>query len=114
MFDEHHARLEPHFKPEVLQRDYTCFQFQFEEGDPFHLEVIGSVFEFNPGIHPDPTLTLYVDNHQTCWSLLEGSRDSMEAFMQGAYRADSNIVLSQLLLYLFKMEDPTIAYRVQD
>jgi hypothetical protein len=38
----------------------------------------------------------------------------MQAFMDGRYRADGNIVLSQLLLYLFKSDDPTIVYEVQD
>jgi hypothetical protein len=37
----------------------------------------------------------------------------MHAFMDGRYRADGNIVLSQLLLYLFKSNDPTIAYEIQ-
>jgi hypothetical protein len=33
--------------------------------------------------------------------------------MEGDFRADGNIVLSQLLLYLFKSNNPTIAYEVQ-
>lgn len=114
IFEAQHDRLAPHFKPAVLQRDYTCFQFEFDAGDAFYLEVIGSEFMFHSGVHPSPTLTLFVDNHDTCWSLLEGRADSMQAFTEGRYRADSNIVLSQLLLYLFKSDDPTITYRVQD
>ena len=35
-------------------------------------------------------------------------------FMEGRYRADGNIVLSQLLLYLFKSEDDAKFYEVQD
>jgi hypothetical protein len=34
--------------------------------------------------------------------------------MAGRYRADGNIVLSQLLLYLFRSNDRAIAYEVQD
>jgi putative sterol carrier protein len=43
-----------------------------------------------------------------------GTRDGMEAFMNGQYRADGNIVLSQLLLYLFKSADPTVVFKVKD
>ncbi len=40
--------------------------------------------------------------------------DGMRAFMDGSYRADGNIVLSQLILYLFKSDDPTLIYEVQE
>ena len=43
-----------------------------------------------------------------------GTMDGMVAFMTGRYRADGNIVLSQLLLYLFRSDDPTILYQVKD
>jgi hypothetical protein len=43
-----------------------------------------------------------------------GTHDGMDAFMDGQYRADGNIVLSQLLLYLFKSADPAVAFKVQD
>ncbi|MDA0979627.1 MAG: SCP2 sterol-binding domain-containing protein [Proteobacteria bacterium] len=109
-----HERLAPHFKPAFIQRDYTCFQFRFDDGEPFFLTVTPTTFEFSQGEKPDPTLTLYLDNHETCEALLEGRINSMDAFMEGRYRADGNIVLSQLLLYLFRNDDPTIAYRVQD
>ena len=57
---------------------------------------------------------MYIDNHANCWGLINGEVDGMEAFLQGQYRADGNIVLSQLLLYLFRSHDSTIAYEVQD
>jgi putative sterol carrier protein len=93
------------FRPDYLQRDYTCFQFVFDDGEPFHLLVHGGEFTFRVGIHWKPTLNLYLDAHSTCWDLLEGRGNSMQAFMKGDYRADGNIVLSQLLLYLFNSND---------
>jgi putative sterol carrier protein len=108
------VELAPHFKPAFLQRAKTVFQFQFEQDDPFYLAIEDDQFAFEPGLFDLPTLTLYLDQHETCWQLLNGSIDSMQAFMDGRYRADGNIVLSQLLLYLFKNDDPTIAYQVQD
>jgi len=106
--------FEPHFKPGLLQRTSTVFQFRFAEDEDFFLSVSAEGFSFNEGNVIDPTLTLYLDLHETCWELLGGTRDGMEAFMNGQYRADGNIVLSQLLLYLFKSDDPTMISRIQD
>ena len=80
----------------------------------FFLFVSQDLFSFNEGRATNPTLTLYLDHHETCWQLLMGTRDGMDAFMNGQYRADGNIVLSQLLLYLFKSSDPAVAFKVQD
>ena len=106
--------LAPHFKPGFLQRELTTFQFLFDSGEPFYLTVTQESFEFISGHKDGPTITLYVIDHETCWGLLEGTLDGMRAFMEGNYRADGNIVLSQLILYLFKSNDPTLIYEVQD
>lgn len=111
---EKQSQLAPHFKPALLQRRKTTFQFQFDSAAPFYLVADEARFEFIPGVAVAPTLTLYLDNHDTCWQLLSGGQDGMAAFMEGRYRADGNIVLTQLLLYLFRHEDPTIAWQVQD
>ncbi len=112
--NEKNRQLQPHFKPAFLQRGETCFQFQFDNGEPFYLVVDGDRFEFIAGVTAAPTLTLYLDGHDTCWQLLSGGQDGMAAFMEGRYRSDGNIVLTQLLLYLFRHDDPTIAWQVQD
>ena len=109
-----HAELAPHFNPAILQREATVFQMIFDTGDAFYLTVDPQKFEFTKGSSPDPTLTLIIDRHETLWDLLKGKADSMAAFMDGRYRADGNIVLSQLLLYLFANNDPVVAYEVQD
>ena len=107
-------QLKPNFKPGFLDRPITIFQFIFENGSPFHLIVSAENFDLIPDIHEEPTLTLNIKDHETCWGLLEGSVDGMDAFMAGNYRADGNIVLSQLILYLFKNNDASIVYEVQD
>ena len=114
LLTEKQKTLEPHFKPGLLQRNSTVFQFRFTKDEDFFLCVSQDSFSFNEGSTADPTLTLYLDHHETCWQLLMGTRDGMEAFMNGQYRADGNIVLSQLLLYLFKSADPTVVFKVQD
>ena len=105
--------FEPHFNHDLLQRSSTIFQFRFSSGEDFFLSVSQDTFRFNEGNAINPTLTLYLDHHETCWQLLMGRRDGMDAFMNGKYRADGNIVLSQLLLYLFKTSDPAVAFNLQ-
>lgn len=108
-------KLKPHFRSHFLQRDLAVFQFQFDQnGSPFNLTVWPEDFEFKEGEHSSPTITLYVDNHELCIELLCGKVDGMEAFMNGSYRSDGNIVLSQLLLYLFEDQNPVNIYQVQD
>ena len=105
--------LRPGFKPGFLQRDLTIFQFRFEQQSPFHLVVDTESYEFIPGEHNSPTLTLWLDNWETCQRLLKGEENGMNAFMEGRYRADGHIVLTQLLLYLFKTTDTPSIYEVQ-
>ena len=109
-----HDTLAPHFKPGFLQRELTTFQFRFEDGEPFYLTVTEDGFMFTAGEFPSPTVNLYLDCYDTCRNLISGKSDGMAAFMAGKYRADGHIVLSQLLLYLFKPDDPTNIYEVQD
>ena len=114
MLDEKQRELRPFFKPGFLQRENTVFQFRFEEGEPFHLTVTETDFSLDAGIHESPTLNLFVADHETCWGLVRGTLDGMQAFMDGRYCADGHIVLSQLLLYLFRANDLTNIYEVQD
>lgn len=113
MLKEKAAEFAPHYKPGFLPREQTVFQFSFENDLPFFLTVTPGSFEFSAGVHEAPTLKVMISNYETCWGLLDGRLDGMQAFMEGNYRADGNIVLSQLLLYLFKSNDPTIAYEIQ-
>ncbi len=106
--------LEPHFKPGFLQQTNVVFQFNFDMGDVFHLLVSDGEFHFASGEHEHPTVTIFLDCHDTAHQLLKGTLDGMKAFMEGKYRTDGNIVLSQLLLYLFKPDDPTSIYQVRD
>jgi len=106
--------VRPHFKNGFLHQDRSVFQFSFETAEPFYLVVEVNEFAFKHGIHEHPQVTLFIESHKTAYRLLTGSMDGMHAFMQGSYRSDGNIVLSQLLLYLFKSDDPTEFYQVRD
>ena len=107
-------QLITHFKPELLGRPSAVFNFEFDDGPPFYLSVEGDDFFFKEGKASDYTMKLFISDHQTLRDLLTGKADGMQAFMDNQYRSDGNIVLSQLLLYLFKPDRPTIAYEVRD
>lgn len=106
--------LAPRYKPGFLHRRHTVFQFLFDLDAPFYMTASADGFELSAGTSSSPTISLYIDTHETCWGLIEGRLDGMKMFMEGRYRADGNIVLSQLLLYLFKPEDDAKFYEVQD
>ena len=78
------------------------------------MQITGFRVAVHPGIESPPTLTLWLDKHTTIWRLLEGTLDGMTAFMAGQYRADGNIVLSQLLLYLFQSPQALLAHEIKD
>lgn len=106
--------LASRFRPGFLHRRETVFQFYFDREPAFYLRVFEDSFHFEPGNAASPTIALYIDTHATCWGLIEGRLDGMKMFMEGRYRASGNIVLSQLLLYLFRSEDDAKFYEVQD
>jgi putative sterol carrier protein len=95
------TRLNERLQPLLVERAVTHFQFYFTRGEPFHLTVAGRRCHLKAGTASDPDINLFLDCHQTCWDLLEGQLNGMQAFLEGKYRSDGNIVLSQLLLYLF-------------
>lgn len=106
--------LAARYKPGFLHRRHTVFQFLFEQDSPFYLTAAEQHFQLTQGIASSPTVSLFIDTHETCWGLIEGRLDGMKMFMEGRYRADGHIVLSQLLLYLFKSENEAKFYEVQD
>lgn len=115
MLNDWTSQLKPHFRPRFLQRNLTIYQFRFDQcQDPFHLIVTAEQFEFQPGEHPEPTTIMQFRDNQLCFHLLKGEADGMKAFMEGTYRANGHIVLSQLLLYLFRDQKQIDIYQVQD
>lgn len=107
-------QLADSFRYNLLPKEPVTFQFMFESEDAFYLTANHEQFDFRPGFKSTPTLTLWLDKHITIWQLLEGKLDGMTAFMAGQYRADGNIVLSQLLLYLFQSPQALLAHEIKD
>ncbi len=96
--------LKDRFRSNFLPIEDTIFQIQFEAQPdaPLYLTANQQAFAWSPGTHRRPTLTLFVRDQATFLRLLTGEEDGMAAFMAGIYRADGNIILSQLLLYVFQ------------
>lgn len=94
--------LAPLFRKGFLPPQRTAFQFIVLNGEAFHLLADNKAFEFFEGYDDHPTLTLSLPDRATAWDLITGAESGMDAFMSGRYRADGNIVLSQLLLFLFE------------
>jgi putative sterol carrier protein len=100
--DEFNSCLAPRYEPALLDGRTLRFQFTTDSGCSFHL-VAGPVdCRFEAGEVKAPSIRLYVDEPRTVFDLLTGRLDGMDAFMEGRYRSDGHIVLSQLLLYLFR------------
>ncbi len=93
--------LKKRFRPNFLDHDHVCFQFLFSSDPPFYLVANHREFSFLPGLNPEPTVKFKIDNHFTCWSLLEGTQPSTRAFMEGKYSSDGHLILSHKLLNLF-------------
>ena len=106
--------LRPHFKSGLVQQLPAVFQFLFHSEQPIHLIVFQHDFVLQAGIHKKPKITLFIDCHASLSSLLMGKMDSMQAFLDGKYRSDGNIVLSQVLLYLFKPSDNVDIHQIED
>lgn len=94
--------LAPLFRKGFLPPQQTIFQFVFSNDAACYLIADDKSFKFFEGRHSQPTLTLSLPDRATAWGLITGTESGMDAFMSGRYRADGNIVLSQLLLFLFE------------
>ncbi|MBL6688485.1 MAG: SCP2 sterol-binding domain-containing protein [Pseudomonadales bacterium] len=106
--------LKPKFRYDFLPAEDTIFQFRLQRDFDCYLEANSSSYEFLLGHHEAPTLTLYLPDASTLFNILSGDIDGMEAFMAGDYRADGNIILSQLLLYLFQKPHDISKHQVID
>lgn len=103
--------LKDGFNADLLEGKKFCFQFQFQDSDPLHLIAAPEKFKFCAGVHSHPAINLYVESPEVLLQLLNGTLNGMDAFMDSKYRSDGNIVLSQILLYLFSSNTSVAAVK---
>lgn len=111
---ELNSTLKSHYHAELLEGRTIYFQFDVAADEPFYLRAGTTDFTFSAGRCAQPSITLFVDRIKTISGLLSGHLDGMDAFMGSQYRSDGNIVLSQVLLYLFRNNTPLHVSEVKD
>ncbi len=78
----------------------VVFQYQIDDGEPYHVTVADGNCAVVQGEHDEPSVTLSMDA-QTLQEVVSGETDGMQAFMTGRIRADGDIMLATRLAALF-------------
>lgn len=78
----------------------VVFQYQIDDGEPYHVTVTEGNCVVSQGEHDEPSVTLSMDS-QTLQEVISGETDGMQAFMTGRIRADGDIMLATRLTALF-------------
>ena len=78
----------------------VVFQYQIDDGEPYHVTVADGNCVVAQGEHDEPSVTLSMDA-QTLEEVVSGETDGMQAFMTGRIRADGDIMLATRLAALF-------------
>ena len=96
IFDEMKSR----FNSEAAAGMDVVFQYQIDEGEPYHVIIADESCVVAQGEHDEPSVTLSMDT-QTLQEVVSGETDGMQAFMTGRIRADGDIMLATRLTALF-------------
>ncbi|WP_372742669.1 SCP2 sterol-binding domain-containing protein [Neptunomonas sp.] len=78
----------------------VVFQYQIDDGEPYHVTVSEGSCVVAQGEHAEPSVTLSMDS-ETLQEVISGETDGMQAFMTGRIRADGDIMLATRLTALF-------------
>ncbi|WP_151705487.1 SCP2 sterol-binding domain-containing protein [Nitrincola alkalilacustris] len=78
----------------------AVFQFLLNDSEAFHLVIKDEACVSEYGEHPDPDITLIMDE-STFMQVISGELDGMSAFMKGQLRAEGNVMLATRLGKLF-------------
>ncbi|WP_417580474.1 SCP2 sterol-binding domain-containing protein [Nitrincola sp.] len=93
-------KLPAKFNPEQSKGLKAIYQFRVTDAASFYLTIIDTHCESHYGDHPDPDITLLMDE-ATLIRVISGEQDGMSAFMKGQLRAEGNIMLATRLGKLF-------------
>lgn len=92
-------KLESRFTPSAAAGVDVVFQFTVDT-DHYHLIIKNSQCVLAKGEHPDPSVTLIVDN-ETFDELVAGELNGMQAYMSGRLRAEGDLMLATRLSEYF-------------
>lgn len=94
-------KLPSKFNPEQAKDLKAIYQFSITDATGFYLTIADNRCESCYGDHPDPDITLLMDE-ATLIRVINGEQDGMSAFMKGQLRAEGNVMLATRLSKLFK------------
>lgn len=93
--------LERSFRPAAASRIDAVFRVTVN-GDSLTFRVDHGTLDFRlpPGTRPDATFMF--EDVDTAWSLLSGTDDAFEAFMEGRFRSDGYLMWAFALMAMFQ------------
>lgn len=94
--------IESQFNPDAASGLDVVFQFNIDESDTYHLIVKDSQCQLVPGEHPDPSVTLIMDE-ETLKEIVSGDLNGMQAFMAGRLKTEGDMMLATRLSDLFSL-----------
>lgn len=102
LLNERRPILSEMYNGEILDRDPVVFQIAIGSKPAIFLEASRKGFLFKSETTSRPDVTLFFDDAETLLAILLNEANANDLFLQGLYRSDGNIILSQLFLFLFQ------------
>ena len=102
LLNEHRLLLSEMYNGEILDRHLVVFQIAIDSTPAIFLEASRKDFVFKSETSSTPDVTLFFDAAETLLTILLNEANANDLFLQGLYRSDGNIILSQLFLFLFQ------------
>ena len=102
ILNERKFLLSKKYNAEILGRNLVVFRILVDAEPAIFLEASRDEFRFNSETALNPDVTLFFDKAATLSDVLLGVTNPTQLFLTGQYRADGNIVLSQVFLHLFQ------------
>ena len=102
LLNERRPILSAMYNGEILDRDPVVFQIVIDSKPAIFLEASRKDFLFKSETTSKPDVTLFFGDTETLLAILLNEANANDLFLQGLYRSDGNIILSQLFLFLFQ------------
>ncbi|MDC2963632.1 hypothetical protein OA067_01855 [Gammaproteobacteria bacterium] len=94
--------LSKKYNAEILDRDLIVFRILIDSEPAIFFEASRDDFVINSETALNPDVTLFFDKAETLSDVLFNFTNPNQLFLEGQYRSDGNIVLSQIFLHLFQ------------
>ena len=102
ILNERKFLLSKKYNAEILGRDLVVFRVLIDSEPAIFFEASRDEFVFNSETAFNPDVTLFFDKAETLSDVLFNVTNPNQLFLEGQYRSDGNIILSQVFLNLFQ------------